>query len=94
MPVFDLAQDILDVVRDRLVPEIEIGDGDNIRTHRVSEIGLAPSLSSKKAIPFWGVYSIPFISRLKRSALPSRGSALHAEDEAVLLARSHVLSLV
>jgi len=30
MPVLDLAQDVLDVVGDRLVPEIEIGDGDNI----------------------------------------------------------------
>jgi len=43
MPVFDFAQNVLDIVGYGSVPEIQIGDRDNVSTHRVREIGWNPA---------------------------------------------------
>src|SRR6516165_12108478 len=76
MPVFNLTQNPFDIVGHRLVPEIEISNCDNIRTHRVRETGLAPGLSCERAIPIMGRNSIPFICRPKRSLGISRRRSL------------------
>jgi hypothetical protein len=45
MVILDLARDVLDVIRSRTVPKVQINDGNYVPKNRISEIGLGFPLS-------------------------------------------------